>query len=54
MRRLAYSGRLLGQFVGFARDTKSYWILPVIVALGLAAFMTFGIQGAAPLIYAFF
>jgi hypothetical protein len=54
MSRFGYSFRLLGEFVGFARENKAYWIVPLIVVLGLAALLVVAGQGAAPLLYTLF
>ena len=54
MRRVGYSLRLLRQFVQFAHYNRAYWIVPLILVLGLAGFMIVATQAAAPLIYAVF
>ena len=48
------SGRLLKEFIGFARENRAYWIIPFVLMLGLTAFIVVATQGAAPLIYALF
>ena len=54
MSKLRYSPRLLREFVGFARDNKAYWIVPLAIVLGLAAVLTVAGQTAAPLLYTLF
>ena len=54
MSKFRYSFRLLSEFVGFARENKVYWIVPLIVVLGLAALLVVAGQGAAPLLYTLF
>ena len=54
MAKLAYSFKLLAEFVRFAREHKTYWIVPLIVFLGLAALVVVGGQSAAPLLYTLF
>jgi hypothetical protein len=54
MARLRYVGSLIREFVAFARAHKAYWILPLLLVLGLMAFLVFVGQGAAPFIYTLF
>ena len=54
MSKLGYTGKLFMEFVRMARDTKSYWMVPLIVVLGLAAAVIVGGQSAAPLLYTLF
>jgi hypothetical protein len=54
MSRLGYSFRLLGEFWRFARENKAYWIVPLILVLGLAALLVVTGQSAAPLLYTLF
>jgi hypothetical protein len=42
------------QFVGFAREYKAYWIVPLVMILGLAAFLVVTSQAVAPYIYTLF
>jgi hypothetical protein len=42
------------EFARFARDNKAYWIVPLMLVLGMAAFLIVAGQSAAPLIYALF
>jgi len=46
--------RLFKGFTGFARETRSYWIVPLFVLLGLMGALIVGTEVAAPLIYALF
>jgi hypothetical protein len=54
LRRLRYSGKLLREFVGFAREYNAYWIVPLVIVLGFTAFLVATSQGVAPYIYALF
>lgn len=54
MARGRYGLRLLRQFFGFARENRAYWIIPLLIVLGLAAVVIVAGQGAAPLIYTLF
>ena len=54
MGRLAYTRRLIGEFVGFAREKRAYWIVPIVVVLGLAASFILATEMVAPLMYALF
>lgn len=54
MSRFGYSFRLFGEFLRFARDNKAYWIVPLILMLGLAALLVVTGQSAAPLLYTLF
>ena len=50
MARLRYSFRLLREFTLFARYHKAYWIVPLIVLLGLFALLGGSIQSAGTLL----
>ena len=54
MGKFTYSYKLLAEFVRFAREYKAYWIVPLVVFLGLAALVVVGGQSAAPLLYTLF
>jgi hypothetical protein len=54
MAKIGYSWKLLREFTGFARKTKSYWIVPLVLILGFTALVVVVGQGGAPLIYALF
>ena len=54
MGKLTYSHKLLAEFVRFARERKVYWIVPLVLFLGLAAVIVVGGQSAAPLLYTLF
>jgi hypothetical protein len=54
MSKTGYSLKLFREFVGFAREKRAYWIVPLIVVLGLAAALIVSSQVAAPLIYTLF
>lgn len=54
MRKLSYVGSLIGEFVQFAREHKVYWILPLILILGLVVLLVVTSQSAAPFIYTLF
>ena len=54
MARLRQSWKLFGEFVGFARENRLYWIVPLILVLALCSIVIVVGQSAAPLIYALF
>lgn len=54
MRKLGYVGRLFKEFWQFARTHKVYWIVPLIVVLGLVVLLVVTSQSAAPFIYTLF
>ena len=54
MARLRDSFKLLAEFVRFAREHKVYWIIPLMLFLGLAAVVVVGGQSVAPLLYTLF
>ena len=54
MAKIAYTGKLLREFLGFARARRVYWIVPLVVVLGLAALLVVAGQTAAPMIYTLF
>ncbi len=47
-------GKLLREFARFARDKKAYWIVPLILLLGLCGLVVVATQSVAPLIYTLF
>lgn len=52
--RIGYAGKLLREFARFARDQKAYWIVPLVLLLGLCGLVIVATQSAAPLIYTLF
>ncbi len=54
MGKLRHSSKLLAEFVAFARENKVYWIVPLVLILGLTAVLVFTTQTATPLIYTLF
>lgn len=54
MGKLAYSGKLLAEFVRFAKQNKVYWIVPLVIVLLLAGVLVFASQVSAPFIYTLF
>jgi hypothetical protein len=52
--RAGYSLKLFRQFVQFARESRQYFLIPLIIVLALAAVIIVVGQSAAPLIYAIF
>ena len=54
MAKLGYSWKLLREIGGFARENKAYWIVPLAIVLGAAAFVIVAGQSAAPLLYTLF
>lgn len=51
MHRLRYAFTLLRHIIGFARENKVYWMVPMVLILGLLALVIFGGQAATPFIY---
>ena len=54
MGKLGYGGTLLREFVRFAAKEKIYWIVPLVLVLGLAGMLVVSSQAATPFIYALF
>ena len=54
MSKLGYGPKLFGNFVRFALEYKTYWLIPLMLILGAAATVVVVSQGAAPLIYTLF
>ena len=54
MSKAGYSLKLFRQFVQFARETRKYFLIPLIIVLALAAVIIVVGQSAAPLIYTLF
>ena len=54
MRRLRYVGSFFGEIVQFARQNKVYWIVPLVLILGLVIVLVVTSQGVAPFIYTLF
>lgn len=54
MARLRHSWKLLSEFVGFARENRVWWIVPLVLVLGLAAAVIVVGQTATPLLYTLF
>ena len=51
MGRLRYAGTLLGHIIRFASENKIYWIVPLLLVLGLLAMVIFTGQASTPFIY---
>ncbi len=54
MARITYSLKLLREVSSFAREKKIYWLVPLIIVLGVAAFVVVVGQATAPLLYTLF
>jgi hypothetical protein len=54
MRRLRYVGSFFGEIVQFARQNKVYWIVPLVLILGLVIVLVVTSQATAPFIYSLF
>jgi len=54
MSRIGDVTKLFREFVQFARHKRAYWIIPLILALGLTALLIVAGQAGAPLIYTLF
>ena len=44
----------MGEFIGFARANRIYWIVPLVLVLGLVGLIIAVGQTSAPLVYALF
>lgn len=51
MRRLRYLRTLLGHVWGFAAEHRAWWMVPLLVVLGLLALVIGAGQASAPFIY---
>jgi hypothetical protein len=51
---VSYLGSLLGEFWQFARQHKVWWVVPLIVILGLVVLLVVTSQSAAPFLYTLF
>ncbi len=55
MGKIRYSGRLFRQFLQFASKQKVYWIVPLVVILGLIAILGAALEsGGTLLLYTLF
>lgn len=54
MRRLRTGLKLLRDLTAFARQNKVYWIVPLVLLLGMFALLAFAGQAAVPFIYTLF
>ena len=54
MARIRGGAKIFREVVGFARENKAYWMVPLVLVLGLAALVIVASQTAAPLIYTLF
>lgn len=54
MRRLGYLGSLFGEILQFAKQNKVYWIVPLVLVLGLVILLVVTSQATAPFIYTLF
>lgn len=51
----AGGGGLFSDLIGFIAENKKWWLIPILVVLGLlGGFLVLGATGAAPFIYVFF
>ena len=54
MRRLGYVGSLFKELLAFAKQNKVYWIVPLVLILGLVILLVVTSQATAPFIYTLF
>jgi hypothetical protein len=52
--RLTHSGRLFGQFLGYAKEKKAYWIIPLVIVFAFLAIVAVTSQTVVPTLYAIF
>ena len=54
MAKVGHTGGRMRAIVRFAAANKAYWLIPLLLVLGLAVFVITASQGSAPLIYTLF
>ena len=54
MRRFNYSYRILRDFARFARENRVYWLVPLVVVLGMLSLLIVAIHALAPFVYTLF
>jgi hypothetical protein len=54
MAKIGYSAKLLREFTSFARENRTYWIIPLVLVLGAVGLLVVAGQAAAPLLYTLF
>ena len=54
MASVRYGVKLLREFVGFARDNKAYWIVPLVMLLGAVSLLIVTGEAIVPLVYTLF
>ena len=54
MGKIRNTRRLLSDLTGFAKQRKAYWIVPLVLVLGIAAVLVAVSQSAAPFVYTLF
>ena len=54
MSKLRHLTPLIGEFFAFARAHKAYWIVPLLIVLGLIVLLIAVGQTSAPFIYTLF
>ena len=54
MKKSSYAARLMGEFIAFAHQNRSYWLIPLIALLAIAGLFVVGGQTITPLIYTIF
>ena len=54
MEKVRYLGALFIEFIRFSLVHKTYWMIPLVLILGLMAFMIVTAESAAPFIYTLF
>ena len=54
MGKLGYAPRLMREIWQFARENKVYWLVPMVLLLGLTILLIVAGQSSAPFIYTLF
>ena len=49
--RIRYVTKVFGDLVRFAAENKVWWIVPLVVVLGLLAVVVFSGQAVTPFVY---
>jgi hypothetical protein len=54
MRAFRSLARLLSELVTFARENKTWWIVPIVIILLLVALLVVSVSAVSPFIYSLF
>ncbi len=54
MRLFRHLGKLLSDLLGFARQNKAWWIVPLVLLLLVVGLLVVGVSTISPFIYSLF